>query len=133
MTHVSPPARRAPRRRPRLGWAAALLAAWALALLPTLAQALAHAGGGTHWVQVCTAQGARWVALDDRPAPDPLPQAAVCNWCLSTPFALPPPVAALPADARGAAFAASPAAADAPPRRAGWRAPPPRGPPPALG
>lgn len=131
MTHVSPPARRAPRRRPRLGWAAALLAAWALALLPTLAQALAHAGGGTHWVQVCTAQGARWVALDAAPAPDTATQAPVCTWCLTTPFALPPPLAALPADARGAPRHDAAAAEAAPSRPLAWRAPPPRGPPPA--
>jgi hypothetical protein len=110
---------------------AALLAAWALALLPTLAQALAHAGGGTHWVEVCSAQGARWVALDDRAAPETAPQAPVCTWCLTTPFALPSPAAALAADARGAPLRVGPAAAAAPPRPLAWRAPPPRGPPPA--
>jgi hypothetical protein len=120
------------RRRPARGWVAALLAAWALALLPTLAQALAHAGGGTHWAQVCTAQGARWVALDATPAPETPTQAPVCTWCLTTPFALPPPSAALPADARGGALGVGPAAADAPLRLVAWRAPPPRAPPPAL-
>jgi hypothetical protein len=108
-----------------------LLAAWALALLPTLAQALAHAGGGTHWVEVCTAQGARWVALDDRAAPETATQAPVCTWCLTTPFALPPPAAALAADAHGAPLRVGPAAAAALPRPLAWRAPPPRGPPPA--
>lgn len=35
------------------------------ALVPTVSNALALATGSTQWVEICTAQGARWVAVDD--------------------------------------------------------------------
>ncbi len=63
------------RLSPCLTWIA-LLAVLAMAWLPTVSRALTHAGGGaTAWVEVCTAQGMRLVAVPvDEPAPG---QAAV--------------------------------------------------------
>ena len=76
----------------RHGWIA-LVAIWALALLPTLSQALASATGERAWAEVCTAQGTRWVALDDA-APEPGPAGVLehCPFCGVTPaLGLPPP------------------------------------------
>ena len=53
-----------PRGFPRwLVW----LTAWVIALsalAPTISRALAHAGS-VQWVQVCTSEGIRWIALSD--------------------------------------------------------------------
>ena len=53
-----------PRGFPRwLVW----LTAWVIALsalAPTVSRALAHAGS-VQWVQVCTSEGIRWIALSD--------------------------------------------------------------------
>jgi hypothetical protein len=78
----------------RHGWIA-LLAIWALALLPTLSQALASATGERAWAEVCTAQGTRWVALDDA-APEPGPASVLehCPFCGGTPALGLPPVPA---------------------------------------
>lgn len=48
-----------------------MVAMLAMALLPTVSQALGHArGGSTTWTEVCTPQGMRLVALpDDAAAP----------------------------------------------------------------
>lgn len=103
---------RARRLSPRLVWTA-LLAMLAMALLPALSHALTRAvGADVAWVEVCTAQGMRLVALPGGPAapgdsaaqtlaPEPAPlQAAAhlehCAWCTLAPDQAPPP--ALPAD-----------------------------------
>lgn len=52
------------RRLPLLSWIA-LLAMAALALLPSISHALARAQGSSPYVEVCTTQGARLVALAD--------------------------------------------------------------------
>jgi Protein of unknown function (DUF2946) len=43
----------------------ALVAMLAFALLPTLSRAMAFAGGGTAWAEVCTPQGLKRVSLSD--------------------------------------------------------------------
>lgn len=105
---------------------------WALALLPTLSQALASATGERAWAEVCTAQGTRWVALDDA-APDPASAGVFehCPFCGAAPaLGLPPaPVAWLLASALHEPAVAAGLAA--PKRLAGVQARP-RGPPPAF-
>ena len=106
----------------------ALVAAWSLALLPTLAQALAQVGG-THWVQVCTAQGARWVGLEEGSPRELQTSTPVCTWCSSTVFSLPTLSSqVLPASPSGVA-ARLPTTEHIPARLAWWRGAPPRGPP----
>lgn len=97
------------RRRLRAAVWVALALTGALALLPTLAHARAFgAGSGTHWVEVCTPQGLRWVAADagaDAGAESPAaPVSAAghlehCPWCqpAQTDHALPPARGPLPA------------------------------------
>lgn len=41
-----------------------MLAVLALALVPTVSRALAHAQGQSAWVEVCSQQGSVWVAAD---------------------------------------------------------------------
>jgi hypothetical protein len=51
------------RRQPAPAWIA-ILALLAMALLPTLTQALTHLrGDSTNWVEICTPQGMRLVSL----------------------------------------------------------------------
>ena len=105
-----------PRRPQRWPAWLALLAAWSLALLPTLSQALAAHTGEAGWVEVCTAQGSRWVPLapadaagdaGDAAPGEPTGSAAVafehCPWCGSHAgdAALPAPAASLLVPARG--------------------------------
>jgi hypothetical protein len=60
----------------RLSWLA-ILAMLALALLPTLARAMALSQGeGSDWVEICTAQGMKRVAPDATGAIPPAPQSA---------------------------------------------------------
>jgi hypothetical protein len=107
----------------------ALVAAWALALLPALSQALAAITGERAWAEVCTAQGARWVPVGDTASDDAGRTAPACAWCVASACgpALPP-----------RAVAWTPAAPDdEPPRAIGgpgssspaWVHPHPRGPP----
>jgi hypothetical protein len=131
------------RLSPRLAWAA-LLAMLAMALLPALSHAMTRAvGGDVAWVEVCTAQGMRLVALPsgpaapgglaaETPAPDPLQAAAHlehCAWCTLAPDQAPPP--ALPADGlrwptHGLPW---PAVTVSPPEAPEHHLPLPRGPP----
>lgn len=112
-------------------WIAALAVLMA-ALAPAVAQALVS-GNGAAWVEVCTAQGARWISVDD--AGDPSTTKAMhglehCPYCsLQLPTAdLPPtPPAALPAPVRVAAF--PPAFAAAPRTLHAWVSAQPRAPP----
>jgi hypothetical protein len=116
----------------------ALLAVLAMALVPSLARALAHGqGAGVQWVEVCTAQGMKLVAVADHGATEPgdtphtlLPQLEHCPLCTlghggpalpSAAFALQPP----PAAARAVAtrFLHAPRTLYA------WRSAQPRGPP----
>jgi hypothetical protein len=55
---------RHPRRRHSLALWFALLAMWFGVLAPTVSHALAAAGSSA-WVEVCTTQGMRWVAVAD--------------------------------------------------------------------
>lgn len=126
------PARRNIRRS---AWIA-LLAVLAMALVPTLARALAHGQGvGTQWIEVCTAQGMTLVAVADHGA-EPgdggaslLPQLEHCPFCTlghSGPilptlgFEVPPSVSA----------SDRPSWLELPPHPlGGWRSAQPRGPP----
>ncbi len=112
----------------------ALIALWAVALLPMVSHAMARASGeaNTRYTEVCTPQGMKLVALaDGETAPDSnLLQMEHCHWC--TPAlgdAAPPPVppalpvlAPLPA-LLPAAFLQAPATAYA------WASAQPRAPP----
>ena len=125
------------RRRLRAAVWVALAVMGALALLPTLAHARAFgAGSGTHWIEVCTPQGLRWVAADagaDSPA---VPVSAAghlehCPWCqpAHADDALPPTCGHLPDPtpaADGAPLSARPGPLPgAPP----WQPAQPRAPP----
>lgn len=125
-----------PNRR-RSAWVA-LLAVLAMALVPTLARALAHGqGAGTQWIEVCTAQGMKLVAVADDgtaetgSAPQTLlPQLEHCPFCTlghggpalpsATVALLPPPAAVRTVPAR---FLHAPRTLRA------WRSTQPRGPP----
>lgn len=74
----------------------ALVAAWSLALLPALSQALAAVTGERAWAEVCTAQGARWVPVDTGAPADVERAAQACAWCVASahgPALLPRPAA----------------------------------------
>jgi hypothetical protein len=115
----------------------ALVAALALALLPTLSHAVAHARGGSAWAEVCTAQGARLVAVVDAEGGDgaaaPLqgmihlehcPFCALSAGAVGLPPAQPAPLALpLGSDAPPARFLSAPRTLFA------WAAAQPRGPP----
>lgn len=125
-----------PRRPPRWPAWLALLAVWSLALLPTLSQALAARTGERGWIEVCTAQGSRWVPLG-QPTPSmsggPAAGAAAafehCPWCgTNAPdAALPPPSSAglAPSPVEPAAVAVRPQ----PPASPTWPDARPRAPP----
>jgi hypothetical protein len=53
------------RRHRRLNLWLAVLALAFSALAPAISHALARASGSEHWVEVCTAQGSRWVQLEE--------------------------------------------------------------------
>lgn len=81
----------------------ALLAMFALALVPTVSHALAQARGSTQWTEVCTPQGMRLVAIDAQTAPEQQPAVGGhlehCPWCGmggASPGMPPAPPAALP-------------------------------------
>ena len=130
------------RRRLRAVAWVALAAMWALALLPTLAHARAFgAGSGTHWVEVCTPQGVRWVASADADA-SAAPLAPVsaaghlehCPWCqpAQADHALPSAAAELRAFSPAAGGAPVAYHSGPPPSAPPWhpglaRAPPPHG------
>jgi hypothetical protein len=78
------------RRHLRLANALALVAMLWLAGLPTLSQALTSATGQTRWVEVCTAQGMRLLAVSEAAAAageDPVPPMSTdlsvghCSFC----------------------------------------------------
>ncbi len=110
---------------------------FALALLPTLSHALAHArGGASAWAEVCTPQGVRLVALDSERAADPAAPVQAAGHLEHCPFcalgadtvALPPapaPDVAMPA---GRALL-PPLFLQAPRTLFAWRSAQPRGPP----
>lgn len=89
--------------------AMALFAAVLLACAPGISRLLAHAGEANGWVELCTSEGLRWVALPADEARTPAGPAhhadADCGYCpLSTgavpPPPLPPAVLARVADSR---------------------------------
>jgi hypothetical protein len=107
----------------------ALVAAWSLALLPALSQALAAVTGERAWAEVCTAQGARWVPVDDGAPTDAGRAAPACAWCVASahgPALLPRP-AAWVAPALAHVPPCAPAATSA--VSTAWVHPHPRGPP----
>jgi hypothetical protein len=102
------------------------------ALAPALAQALGNAAGAT-WIEVCTAQGSRWVAADgavprqERGAAMAFDDCAYCSSSAQTFGTAPAPVTAVvPACGDGA-----PASAMRPAPRAlvAWLVAQPRAPP----
>lgn len=108
--------------------AIALLAVWALALLPTLSQLLTRVTGDSAWAEVCKTQGTRWVALGEggAPATGVLEHCPFCGASTAV-LGLPPAVASWAAPvvtfvrADGAPAARRPSAA--------WVHAQPRGPP----
>jgi hypothetical protein len=116
----------------------ALLAIWALSLVPTVSQLLAAAApDGSVRAEICTPQGLRWVTLvaaDDGAEPPATDSAAAhsdhCPLCRLQHDAPPLPVAtALPHEpAPGPAFVPS-LFLQAPHTLHAWRSAQPRGPP----
>lgn len=91
-------------RHRRLSTWITILAMLAFALAPTVSRALAFAGGGSGWAEVCTPQGMQWVSADgqrsDSP-PDGAPQLDHCHFCQlaaagAAPLPATAPVLALP-------------------------------------
>ena len=107
-----------------------------LALLPTVSHALAAAGGGDPWAEICSAAGARGqpAAAQPDPAGAPVPAAAshldhcpLCSVASHVP-ALPPAEVAMPGSPDGADFIAA-LFAHATHRPFAWGPAQPRGPP----
>ncbi|MBK9134865.1 MAG: DUF2946 domain-containing protein [Betaproteobacteria bacterium] len=120
--------------RTRLSFAAwlALVAVWAMALVPTVSHALAAARGDASWTLVCSAQGTRLVAVDmdsDEPAPANVAGTMEhCLYCAASFSAAPPPAApalavAAPAHVLPALFFVAPRTLHA------WLSAQPRAPP----
>ena len=111
----------------------ALVVMLALALLPTVSHALALQRGGSAWVEVCTPQGMKLVAVDGSEAPAPLQAAGHLEHCpacvLQHIDAAPPPTppALLPLPLEAAAV--PPLFLHAPHTLHAWRTAQPRGPP----
>lgn len=111
----------------------AIVAMLAFALVPALSRAMAFAGGGSGWAEICTPQGMQWVSADGERSstpPDGTPQVDHCHFCqLASAGAAP-----LPASAPALAL---PLAGAEPPRLFlqaartlhAWRSAQPRGPP----
>jgi hypothetical protein len=126
-----------PLRHQRLSAWIALVAMLAMALLPTLSHALAHArGGASSWAEVCTPQGMRLVAVsadDSLPGGAPAQAAGHLEHCplcalgadaLAPPLSLPPALV-LPLGRAGL----PPLFLQAPHTLHAWRSAQPRGPP----
>ncbi len=117
----------------------ALWAMLAMALLPTVSHALAFArGGASNWVEVCTPQGMRLMAVavadgaDGAPAPAPVQAAGHLEHCPLCALGgdLPPLPAAAPAALLPPHSAALPSLfLQAPYAQQAWRSAQPRGPP----
>lgn len=127
----------AARRARRPAFWLALIAALAMACLPTLVRALAASSDAPRWVQLCTSQGMRLVALDmDADPSAPASQAPAtgaldhCPGCLQHAPALGMPPAAFDI-ARLAARGAEPPLLflHGPRTLHAWRSAHPRGPP----
>lgn len=78
---------------------------WAFALMPTLSRALAAAGSGGAWTEVCTVQGPRWLPVEgagEPAAPAGLHALDHCAFCAlhaagAAPLPALPPTLPLPA------------------------------------
>jgi hypothetical protein len=122
------------RRRLRHFTWIALVAMLGLGVLPAISHALARAGGGDDWAEVCTALGLARVAGDGSPvdpgAPPALHAMAHCPYCSPG-----MPAAGLPAVpwrmglAPVAGLAAAPVVRLPPARPVSWREAQPRAPP----
>jgi hypothetical protein len=120
-----------PARQRMAAWIA-IVAMLALALVPTLSRALAFAGNGGGWAEVCTPQGMKQVPLDPDPAGNSAPTAPspdACGLCLlAAAGAAPPPAPpAVPLPSRDAAAPATATPAAHP--RPSWARAQPRAPP----
>ena len=118
-------------------WLAALALAFS-ALAPVMSHALALASGSSRWVEVCTAQGSRWVQLEDagRGAPGPEsggPLAGHQDHCPCCPHVsqgmAPPPAPVTPLPALAMKEGAPERFLTAPRTAHAWRPAQPRGPP----
>ncbi|MBI5269376.1 MAG: DUF2946 family protein [Burkholderiales bacterium] len=114
---------------------AAWLAMWAV-LLPVWAPVASQAMGGPAapgaLVEICSASGTRWVAVDaseDAGSTLPAQAAADCPYCLHPLLGLAPPTWALALPSPVAAPPAPPAAGEPPVIRHGWSPAAPRAPP----
>ncbi|AUL99697.1 hypothetical protein B4966_05610 [Rhodocyclaceae bacterium] len=120
-----------PRSARRFAWMAAL-AILLGALVPLLARAAAQRAGGPPGLQLCTAQGMRYLAADPAASQEDgghYALAAKCPLC-TLQAALPPPVAQLPSNDRGGrAGAPLPLGAGVPPAPSHWCPANPRAPP----
>ncbi len=120
-----------PRSARRIAWMAALVILLG-ALVPLVAQAAAQRAGGPSGLQLCTAQGMRYLAADPAASPEEGGHsafAAKCPLC-TLQAALPPPVAhRLPSDDRAGCTRALPLSAGVPPAPSHWRPANPRAPP----
>jgi hypothetical protein len=123
------------RRRLRsLAWIA-LLAVWALAVLPAVSRALASAGGAHGWVEVCSAQGSRMVPNSAReaggwPVPASIGHVDHCPLCVLGADQAPlPPAAGAPAKPVAGACALSPWPGRAARGLSDWAGAQPRAPP----
>lgn len=118
----------------------AILVVLAMALVPTLARALAHSQGeGTQWVEVCTSQGMKLVAVTEHDGPaapgeaPPLSHLEHCPFCTLGQGWAPLPVRAFELAPLAVAGTPVPERFLQAPRTAhAWRTACPRGPP-ALG
>lgn len=125
-------------RSRQLSWIA-LLAIFGLAFAPTISRAFSHQGGANAtWAEVCTPQGAQWVAVQDSAgssAPGPAGALAFghldhCPLCgLGASAALLPPLVSVLVLASPLAQSLPPLFLQAQRPQFAWRAPAPRGPP----
>lgn len=124
-----------PGRRQRLPAWIALVAIWALALVPTLSRALDFAAGNGSWAEVCTAQGPRLVSTDagDDTPPQAVPSLEHCRLCpLALDSAAPLPSAAVQLPLPVAGAEPPPLFLHAPRPLFAWRSAQPRAPPAAA-
>jgi Protein of unknown function (DUF2946) len=115
----------------------ALVAALAMAVMPTLSRAMAFANGEDGWAQVCTAQGMKMVAVADlgTPADPSAPSSSGasldhCKYCTASAGAAPLPAAPASVPVPLAQASAAPAAFFHAPRTLfAWASAQPRAPP----
>ena len=125
------------RRKLQTGVWLALVALLALALMPTLSQALAHSRGDTsRWAEVCTPQGMKQVLVQgDAETGAPVQAANLsdhCAYCTLASAVAPPPAPLNVTDHGDAGTYVPPLLLHAPYTLYAWRSAQPRGPPAAA-